>query len=78
MFSVILFFILLIKELLGISQALAELSRLDPSAVSIPSDCQTGGVGRPSCQTPVLLLFNSELSLVLSFLGVGEGEEIRF
>ena len=77
-FSVTPFVVLPLKELLGRPEALAELGRLDIQSVGVPSDRQTGGVGRMSCQTPVLLLFDGQLSLVLSLLRVGGGEEIKF
>ena len=57
--------VLPLEELLGFPQALAELNRIDVTAVGIPYDYQTRGVGRPSCKTPVILLFYGQLSLVL-------------
>ena len=75
---VTLFAILTLEELLGLPQALAELRRIDFPAIGITSDSQTGYVDRQSCRTPILLLFGGQLSLVLSLLSVGGGEEIIF
>ena len=49
MFSITLFFVLPLEELLGLPQALAEIGRIDIPTVGIPSDCHTGGIGRMSC-----------------------------
>ena len=70
---VTLFVILLLKELIGILQELAELRRLDLPAIGIHSDSQTVCIDHKSCQTTTLLLFDRQLSLVLSLLSVGVG-----
>ena len=77
-FSVNPFVVLLLEELLGRPEALAEIVRLDIKSVEVPSYCQTGGGVWTSCQTPVLLLFDRNLLLVLSLLSIGGGEEIKF
>ena len=78
MVSVTPFVVLLLEELIRRPQALAELDRIDFKSVGVPSDRHTGGVGRPYCQTTVLLLFDGNLLLVLSLISVGGGEEINF
>ena len=67
-----------LEELIGIPQAIDELGRLDIPDVGIPCDCNTGGVGWPSCRTPVLLLFSRQLLLAMSLLRVGGREAIKF
>ena len=73
-FYVTLIVVLLLEEVLGRPQALSELSRLDLQYLGVSSDLNTLGIGRPSYQTPVLLLFDEQLLLVLSLLSVGAGE----
>ena len=73
-----LFFVLKLEELIGLPQALTELGMIDLPVVGIPSDHQTGGVGRTSCRTPGLLLFDGQMLLFLSLFSVDGGEEIKF
>ena len=68
----------MLKELIGLPQALAELGRLDLPVVGIPSYFQTGHAYWQSCLTTALLLFYERLLLVLSLLSVGGGEKIKF
>ena len=56
-----LFFVVPLEELLVLPQALAEFFQIDILVVGIHSYSQTGSVGRPSCRTPVLILFNIQL-----------------
>ena len=70
--------ICLLKELLGLPQAIDKLDRLDLPAVGIPSDRQTRYVDRQSCQTPILLLFDGQLLMVLSLLSIDGGEDMKF
>ena len=77
-FSVTPFVVLLIEELLGHPRALAELGRLGIQSVGVSSNLQTGDICQPSCQTPVLLLFDRHIFLVLLLLNVVGGEEKKF
>ena len=65
-----------LERLLGLTKALAEIGRLDLPTVWFSFGRQTGCVGRRSCITPVLILFNWHMSLVLSLIGFGGGDEI--
>ena len=73
-----LFATFLLEEMLGLIKALAELSRRDILTVDIYYGCHTRFVGRRSWKNPILLLFDWQLLLVMSFLGFGGGEEIKF
>ena len=66
----------LFRRLLLLIKALAELSRIYYPSVGNYFYRQTGCVGRRSCITPVLILFNWHMSLVLSLIGFGGGDEI--
>ena len=57
--------LIFIRGLLRLIKVLSELSRLDYLSVEIYPDRQNGCVCWRSCQTPVLLLFDWQLFLVL-------------
>ena len=67
-----------LNYLLVLPHAIDELLSIDCPDVVISSDRQTGCVGRKSCQTPVLIFFDDQLSLILLLLIIGVEEEIIF
>ena len=69
-----LFVAFLFEGMLGLIKALAELGRIDLTAVGISFGC----VGWRFWQTSVLLLVYGQLSMILLLLGVGRREEIHF
>ena len=73
-----LFQAFLLEELIGLIKVFTELGRLDIPYIGIYFDFYTGCVGRRSWQTPVLILFDWQMLLVLLLLDVGKGEEITF
>ena len=72
-----LFVALTLEGLIFLLKALAELGRIDLPAVGISFGLSNGCVGQRSWRTLVLLLFDWQMSLVLSLLNIG-GEEIMF
>ena len=68
----------LIKYMLELLKALAELGRIDFPDISLLYYCHTSCIGRRSCQTTALLLFEWEMSLVLPLLCIGGGGKIKF
>ena len=64
--------------MIGLPQVLAELVMLDLTAIGTYFDLQNGYVDRQSCKTPILNIFDWQLSLVLLLISVSRGEEIKF
>ena len=64
--------------MIGLPQVLAELVMLDLTAIGTSSDLKNGYVDRQSCQTPILIIFDWQLSLVLLLISVSRGEDIKF
>ena len=67
-----------LKGMLGLLKALAELGRLDLPVVGFSFGHYIRCAGRRFWLNPVLILFDWQMLLVLSLLGVGRGEEITF
>ena len=55
-----------------------ELRRLDFTTVGISSNFQTRYVGWRYCQTPILIIFEWHMLLVLLFICFGRKEEMKF
>ena len=67
-----------LEGLIGLINALAESGRLDIPTVGIYLARKTGCVGQRSWRTTKFILFDWQLLLVLSLLGVSGEEEIMF
>ena len=60
--------------LLGLLKVLAELNRIDFTAMGIYSDLQTRYIYQGSCRNNILILFDCQMLLVLLLLYVGGGK----
>ena len=60
--------------MLWLLKALAKISKIDYPSVGVSFNRQTGCICRSSCRTPLLILFELQMSLFLSLISVGEGD----